>query len=74
MKDAVRREGAADRLPAAIRRSLPGPRDVQLGILFCGVYHSHLRSATSGTAPCRPSVRACRTTKSSAARSLLAAT
>jgi uncharacterized zinc-type alcohol dehydrogenase-like protein len=31
--------------PAAIRRREPGPTDVQIDILFCGVCHSDLHQA-----------------------------
>ena len=31
--------------PATIRRRVPGPRDVQLDVLFCGICHSDLHQA-----------------------------
>ena len=33
--------------PATIQRRAPGPRDVQLEVLFCGVCHSARRCATA---------------------------
>ena len=52
--------------PFAFERRAPGPQDVAMDILYCGVCHSDLHTprATNGATPC---TRACPDTRSSAA-------
>ena len=45
---------SAQLAPATIRRRVPGPRDVQIDVLFCGICHSDLhqvRNEWQGTMP-----------------------
>ena len=45
--------------PAKIRRRAPGPRDVQLDVLFCGVCHSDLHQARNEWQNTIPTVYPC---------------
>ncbi len=48
------RSATAGLTPATIRRRVPGPRDVQMDVLYCGVCHSDLhqvRNEWQGTMP-----------------------
>lgn len=38
-------EAASPLVPFGIRRRDPGPEDVQIEILYCGVFHSDLHTA-----------------------------
>ncbi len=51
---------ASSRLaPATIRRRAPGPRDVQLEVLFCGVCHSDLHQVRNEWQQTMPTVYPC---------------
>ncbi|MFY9744129.1 MAG: NAD(P)-dependent alcohol dehydrogenase [Candidatus Sulfotelmatobacter sp.] len=53
-------QGAASGLaPAAIRRREPGPTDVQIDILFCGVCHSDLHQVRNEWEQMMPTVYPC---------------
>jgi uncharacterized zinc-type alcohol dehydrogenase-like protein len=45
--------------PATIRRRAPGPRDVQLDVLFCGVCHSDLHQVRNEWQSIMPTVYPC---------------
>jgi alcohol dehydrogenase (NADP+) len=45
--------------PATIRRRVPGPRDVQLDVLFCGVCHSDLHQVRDEWRKAMPTVYPC---------------
>ncbi len=45
--------------PAVIRRRAPGPRDVQINVLFCGVCHSDLHQVRSEWQNTMPTVYPC---------------
>src|SRR5690349_17967169 len=45
--------------PTTIRRRVPGPRDVQMDILFCGVCHSDLHQARNEWKDMMPTTYPC---------------
>jgi len=50
---------ASGLVPASIRRREPGPTDVQIDILFCGVCHSDLHQARNEWENMMPTVYPC---------------
>lgn len=45
--------------PSTIRRRMPGPKDVQIDILYCGVCHSDLHQARNEWQSAMPTVYPC---------------